>query len=469
MELGSPLYMAPELFADDDDDTEETRHHHLGIGVDVYAFSILMYEIITEKVPFAKNGNSPRLLSLIKQVSRGVRPEFTSSVTEKMKDLLTRCWSAEPCQRPPFSEIFNLLSNDFSYISEEVNEEEIKEYIDKLKKSRKEAEPSPNKTNFPNDQISIQKVSYSKFYIEPYKVKLVEHLFDHYYYNFYTATVSQDDGDDIFCLAKILNDNVLDGNYGELRFMLNEIDKQSIFDHPAILPLQGVTFPIKEGEKYASYSRINTRRTLKDVFDLASKKSAPDNYETIKAISIFGIAAGMAYMHQKNIAHCDLKIENVFLDEDDHPKIYGFYFTSFDGEIRSDAGTPIYMAPELFQGDSKSLTKKVDVYSYSLVLYMLLTGNIPFVDQNVKNYYKLVDLVMNGERPTIENCCISSVQEELIHRCWDHDPSKRPSAIQIVKELIDKKEQFFDFSLVDESKYDEYVKKAIQGLELSLV
>lgn len=476
MELGSPLYMAPELFVDDDDydfDDDNTddqkKRHHLGAGVDVYAFSILMYEIITEKVPFIKNGKAPRLLTLIKQVSSGIRPEFTSSVTEKMKDLLTRCWSTDPGQRPPFSEIFNLLSSDFSYITEAVDEKEIKKYIDRLKKSRKGSEPVQIKTNSSCDQLSIQKVSLSKLLIASHKVKLDEQLSDkNYYYCFYRCTISRTDDEKVTCLAKVMKDDLPDGS-GELRFMLNEIDKQSQLNHATILPLFGVTFPTKKGEQYSSYSAIDTRRTLGDVFEMAMKDAAPDNYETIKAVSIFGIAAGMAYMHQRGLAHCDLNIQNVYLDEKNRPKIYGFYFTAIDGEIELDLGTPVSMAPELFDTDSEKLSKKVDVYAYSIVLYTLLTGKSPYADKNVRSRYKLMRMVISGERPTIGKNDLSAVQESLIKRCWDDDPGMRPSAIQIVKELIDKKKQFFNFSIVNESEFDKYVEEAIQGLDLSLV
>ena len=128
--LGTPIYMAPELLLDED---------HYGPAVDVYAFSILAYEIVTGKEPFESNGKRPTLKNLFKNIISGGRPEFTRGVPDNMKDLITQCWSQNACDRPSFDEIFPKLSTDFSYSEESVDEDEINEYLEILDESKNES------------------------------------------------------------------------------------------------------------------------------------------------------------------------------------------------------------------------------------------------------------------------------------------------------------------------------------------
>ena len=69
---------------------------------------------------------------------------------------------------------------------------------------------------------------------------------------------------------------------------------------------------------------LHVNGSLADLISAVAKGNAPRNWETIKAISILGIAAGIASMHQHRIILGDLRPESVFFDQDFHPKIGGF-------------------------------------------------------------------------------------------------------------------------------------------------
>lgn len=118
--VGTPLYTAPEII--------ECKY---GPAVDVFAFSFIAYEIVTGKELFSesekKNG-----FKLILKIHDGYRPNIGEFANDKMKELLTRCWSQDPEERPSFDEIFNLLSSDFSYFDEYVDADEIKEYLETI-------------------------------------------------------------------------------------------------------------------------------------------------------------------------------------------------------------------------------------------------------------------------------------------------------------------------------------------------
>lgn len=125
-QFDNSIYLAPEILQGNDDYDEST---------DVYAFAMIAYQIITEKVPFNEINDSS---SLKNKIINGDRPEFLESVPQEMQNLLSRCWSDIPEERPKFKEIFSILSGDMKYSFEKVDEKEIQRYIDMINDSKEE-------------------------------------------------------------------------------------------------------------------------------------------------------------------------------------------------------------------------------------------------------------------------------------------------------------------------------------------
>lgn len=100
---GTLFYEAPEIL----------RGEKYGIEVDVYSYGILMFEILTDCVPYPKIENSEVAVYkfIDKVINKNYRPQFTVPVKKSFKDLIERCWSDDPKERPTFGEIFNKLSN----------------------------------------------------------------------------------------------------------------------------------------------------------------------------------------------------------------------------------------------------------------------------------------------------------------------------------------------------------------------
>ena len=91
------------------------------------------------------------------------------------------------------------------------------------------------------------------------------------------------------------------------------------------------------------------------------------------------IAHGMQYLHSQGILHRDLKSENLLLGEDMHVKVADFGISCLEsqcGSAKGFTGTYRWMAPEMIK--EKHHTKKVDVYSFGIVLWELLTALTPF-------------------------------------------------------------------------------------------
>lgn len=95
------------------------------------------------------------------------------------------------------------------------------------------------------------------------------------------------------------------------------------------------------------------------------------------------ISSALDYAHARGIVHCDLKPNNILLDEEGNAYLTDFGIARMMKEAvlvaqsDSQTGTPAYMAPEQWQ--NQRLDKKTDIYALGVILFQLLTGEVPFI------------------------------------------------------------------------------------------
>ncbi|KAH6776242.1 kinase superfamily with octicosapeptide/Phox/Bem1p domain-containing protein [Perilla frutescens var. hirtella] len=150
-------------------------------------------------------------------------------------------------------------------------------------------------------------------------------------------------------------------------------------------------------------------------------------------------AFGMEYLHSRNIVHFDLKCDNLLVNLKDSSrpicKVGDFGLskikrnTLVTGGVR---GTLPWMAPELLNGSSSKVSEKVDVFSFGIVLWEILTGEEPYANMH---YGAIIGGIVNNTlRPLVPSFC-DPEWRLLMEQCWAPDPLARPSFTEIARRL----------------------------------
>lgn len=233
----------------------------------------------------------------------------------------------------------------------------------------------------------------------------------------------------------------------ELESFRREILVLSLLDYPSLLKLYGYT----EEPPFYILTDYMANGSLFDYLRKSPDKLTP----THRTLIALDVARGLEYLHSRNIIHRDMKSLNVLLDSNLRAKIcdFGMVRIKQNAPMTGLIGTPHWMAPEVFMS-IPTYNEKVDVFSYGILLWELLTSDMPY------NGMKQVDItigVTNGTlRPPFPPGPTTPLMQ-LIEKCWAQDPNDRPTMKQVVDDLENSSK--YHFTDTNESVFRSLVSK----------
>ncbi|XP_056631958.1 mitogen-activated protein kinase kinase kinase 11 isoform X2 [Diorhabda sublineata] len=219
-----------------------------------------------------------------------------------------------------------------------------------------------------------------------------------------------------------------------LENVIKEAKLFCLLRHENIVSLEGVCLQEPNLCLVLEYCRGGSLNRI-----LAGRKIRPD----VLVDWAIQIARGMDYLHCTapiSLIHRDLKSSNVLLSEaieNDDIQLKTLKITDF-GLARevykttrmSQAGTYAWMAPEVIK--NSTFSKASDVWSYGVLLWELLTGETPY--KGIDTLAVAYGVAVNKLTLPIPSTC-PQPWRELMEKCWESDPHRRPSFEQILDDL----------------------------------
>ena len=250
-------------------------------------------------------------------------------------------------------------------------------------------------------------------------------IFDQKYYKYYNNEVNY--------LSRLSdNDNIIklyEYGQGFITPLLNNNKADISLINLDISQRQPIFFQIVE---YASNGE------LKDyIIDTSSRIP-----EKISAKIFLKIISTVKYLHSNNIAHCDIKPENILLDKNYNPKLSDFGFSqSFNREkgdylLHQFNGTNIYCAPETRKAFVKGFDGvKNDIFSLGVLLFVITIGDFPFgrASYSDEKYKFIIKKNYNRFWEYFSNIEISEEFKDLINNLICDTPSQRLDIEQILE------------------------------------
>lgn len=198
-------------------------------------------------------------------------------------------------------------------------------------------------------------------------------------------------------------------------FQYNEIDIIKKLNHPNIVHF----YYMKEDENfiYIAMEYIAKGELYDYIFSIIE-------HQEIVYFYFKQIVAAFEYLHSLNIAHRDIKFENLLMNDDYQIKICDFGLATYNKQMTDICGSPLYLAPEIYINTQYD-PFKADIWSLGIMLFILLTGETP-IEQAAKPSDNIYQLILDKkydifpwttiESPYAKDLCINMLNPEPLKR-----------------------------------------------------
>ncbi|KAF8157141.1 kinase-like domain-containing protein [Crassisporium funariophilum] len=219
--------------------------------------------------------------------------------------------------------------------------------------------------------------------------------------------------------------------------------------HPNLLPFYGIYYLGDEHGRMCLVSPWMNSGNINEY--LVQVADAP------RLLLVSDIAAGLEYLHGRDIVHGDLKGANILVTNSGRACISDFglstildtaiLHTMTSQSINSYGGTIRWQAPELFDPltEDPRPTTASDIYAYACVCYEIFTSDVPYYEYHLDA--TVIFKVMSGDRPLRPSADSVSFEKygltveiwDMMEECWSRVPEERPTIVEIVSRIPQRK------------------------------
>jgi serine/threonine protein kinase len=507
--VGTPQYAAPEIFTN----VAYTNK------VDVYSFTLILYEILFGEPVFS---SSLGVLELGKQKEQRDAAAIPSDVPPFVGQLIRRGWSPTAAERPSFEEILQELSQHNFCIMDNVNASEVASFLVWVEKCHWKNPSISLLTGVGPCGAVVGRFDY-KLYV-PYGIVLseacsnirpevVDHptlfieIAGHIYFldvdthgilravpqisdNAILRVVAADHAPAVRCppeFVPIMMDfdsfqkpprpELLGcGSYGSVYLMKDSLGRDVAYkefkgvqdcntmremsillksDHPAIVRL---LYIVPRRHLSGGYDIVTEYCPNRSVLGAIKKNLLT---ATQKMMILVGTASAMFYLHKKRICYRDLKPGNILLDTNWRPKLCDFgsakRLRHKDSSRRFDSGYP---GTEWYTAPEIFSDKQNRNHLHGDVYSYGVTAYHIITGRvpfHELGYHKAMGKIEKGRRPGLDDIEAPDGMQQLISQCWDHSPEDRPNFCQILDQLVRPEASDILLSGTDITEYQAYV------------
>jgi serine/threonine protein kinase len=429
-EVGTSQWMASEVGEDEKNTEKYTK------AADVYSFAMVFSEVLTGKLPF----EGGTLRDLHQRVLKGERPILPPDdyCPVHVSAVIKKCWVTMPEDRPQFHEICQMLWQCKARILSH-SSPHSSPWKSEPQKHRNDGGDSGGIVTTGNSENLFQgpgmmaNISAGDFRatIEYNDVQIMmEYLGQGGYACVFKCQLHGESA-----AAKLFNTS----NIIEVKAVKNEAKLLASLRHPNVV--QFVGYAVKESQHY-----IITELMSKDL-RMYLKENVPLSLPLVVDIMV-QIAEGMKYLHESRVMHRDLKADNVLINVVENescisPSVqvkltdFGMSKLNLNNSrfTTMGVGTAQWRAPEVFKDkqNTEKYTNAADVYSFALVFFEVLTGEVPFAKISKS---QILGEICGGEMPILppDGYCPWPLSA-FIRECWATRPEDRPRFPEICERL----------------------------------
>jgi serine/threonine protein kinase len=223
-----------------------------------------------------------------------------------------------------------------------------------------------------------------------------------------------------------------------LKDIRTEVELMRSLDHKNIVRYYGAEMDRKNLHVFQEWVPGGSVQTLLSKF-------GPFSIEVIQSY-LLQTLVGLSYLHKNDVMHRDIKGSNILVNDEGIVKLADFGASKRLANLEENLmmsmtvrGTPYFMAPEVFE---EKYSAKADIWGIGCVAHQMVIGFPPWKEMGFTNPISLFNHIKNSDgpppmiHPSLSNFSkreetLWNLLQELACKCFDRDPSKRPSALDL--------------------------------------